>query len=92
MFILNKKECMSEQIYNVGSSKELSIKSLAFKIAKIIGFKGKIDFVINKPDGIKRKYLDSSKINSIAWIVNVSLDEGIKKTYKWFLENYDYKY
>tara|TARA_B100001989_G_C24519701_1_gene455150 strand:+ start:359 stop:1231 length:873 start_codon:yes stop_codon:yes gene_type:complete len=76
-----------EDILNVGSGKEVSIKELAMKIKNVIGFQGDLKFDKTKPDGNPRKLLDSSKINELGWFSEVSLDDGLIKTYEWFLKN-----
>ena len=78
---------LTHDIYNIGSGNDISIKNLAVKIKNLIGHKGKVIWDKNKPDGTPRKLLDVSKINSLGWNYTTNLDEGIKKTYKWFLEN-----
>ena len=65
---------------NVGSGKDISIKDLAEKIARITGFKGHIKWDTSKPDGTPRKLLNTEKINKLGWRSTTSLDEGIKKT------------
>ena len=67
-------------LLNVGSNFEISIKDLTLKIAKIIDFKGEIEWDQSKPDGTPRKKLDTEKINKLGWEAKISLDEGIKKT------------
>ena len=76
-----------EDILNVGSGQEVSIKKLAIKIKNVIDFQGDLKFDKTKPDGNPRKLLDSSKINDLGWFSEVSLDDGLMKTYKWFLKN-----
>ena len=66
---------------------EISIKDLAFKIAKIVNYEGQIKFDISKPDGMPRKCLNSSKIHELGWKVKVSIDEGLEKTFLYFLNN-----
>ena len=90
IMLLNNELNQTEQIFNIGSSEEISIKQLSKKISKIIGFEGIIEFDKSKPDGALRKYLDSSKINRIGWKPKILLNEGIKKTYEWYLKNYDH--
>lgn len=75
---------------NVGSGKDISISELASLIAEIIDYKGKIEHDSTKPDGTPRKLMDVSRINSLGWKYKTELDEGIKKTYQWFLENIKY--
>lgn len=78
---------MPENLYNVGSGKELSIRKLAEKVQKIVGFTGNIVWDSSKPDGTMRKLMDSSKLNALGWKADIELEEGIEKTYAWFLEN-----
>ena len=66
-------------IYNVGSGKDISISDLAKIIKKTVGFMGKIKWDLSKPDGTPRKLLDSSKINELGWSYRTELDSGIKK-------------
>lgn len=73
---------------NIGSGEEVSISELADKIKSIIGYRGKIIFNPNYPDGSKRKLLDSTRVNNLGWKAETKLEKGIEKTYKWFLENY----
>jgi GDP-L-fucose synthase len=72
---------------NIGSGKDLTIKLIAEKIAKIVNFKGKIVWDINKPDGTPRKLLDISLANKLGWSPEISLEEGLATTYSWFLGN-----
>jgi len=76
----------SNQI-NVGSGQEISIKDLADKISKAVGFSGEIIWDSSKPDGTMRKVLDSSKIANLGWKPLISLDQGIASTVEWYLEN-----
>ena len=62
---------------NVGTGKEISIKELAFKIAKIINFDGKINWDTSKPDGTPRKKLDISRIEKMGWGPKISLETGL---------------
>jgi GDP-L-fucose synthase len=72
---------------NIGSGQEVSIKDLADKISKAVGFKGEISWDSSKPDGTMRKVLDSSKIANLGWKPLISLDEGIASTVEWYLQN-----
>ncbi|XP_022852722.1 putative GDP-L-fucose synthase 2 [Olea europaea var. sylvestris] len=72
---------------NVGSGKEVSIKELAELVKDVVDYKGEIVWDSSKPDGTPRKLMDSSKLAAIGWKANVSLKEGLKDTYKWYLEN-----
>lgn len=73
---------------NIGTGKDIKIKELAYKIKNIVGFDGNIIFDKTKPDGMYRKVMDVSKINNLGWKYKVELDEGILKTYKWYLSNF----
>lgn len=70
---------------NIGSGEECSIRELAILISKIIGFEGLIEFDRSKPDGTPRKLLDVQKATNLGWTASVSLEEGIKRTYEWYL-------
>ncbi len=78
---------LSEHLYNIGSGKDITIKELAFIIQKAIGHKGELIWDNTKPDGTPKKLLDVSKMQALGWTYTTELDEGIKKTYNWFLEN-----
>ena len=87
LFLEGINKDTDEDILNVGSGQEVSIKELAIKIKNVIDFQGDLKFDKTKPDGNPRKLLDSSKINDLGWFSEVSLDDGLMKTYKWFLKN-----
>lgn len=76
-----------DHLYNVGSGKDITIKELAETIQKAVGHKGEIVWDSSKPDGTPRKLMDVSKMKAMGWTYTTELDEGIEKTYKWFLEN-----
>lgn len=88
IFKLNKKkyEKTTKNIthINVGSGKELTIKKLAYKIKSIVNYKGKIIFDKSMPDGMKKKLLDTTRINKLGWRPKVSLKEGLFKTYEYY--------
>ena len=63
---------------NLGTGNEITIKQLAEIIKKIIGYDGKIIFDTSRPDGIKRKILDNSKIKELKWEPRFTLEEGVK--------------
>lgn len=78
---------LSDYLYNVGTGEDVTIKELAETIQKIVGHKGAIIWDDTKPDGTPRKLLDMSKMHDLGWKHKVELEEGIQKTYDWFLEN-----
>jgi len=85
VFIMNKKESVG--LINVGVGYDVTIKELAELIKKTVGFTGELKFDPTKPDGTLRKLMDVSKVNSLGWSAKISLEEGLQKTYQWFLEN-----
>jgi GDP-L-fucose synthase len=72
---------------NVGVGEDISIKELAELIEQVVGFEGEIQWDSSKPDGTPRKLLDVTRLESLGWKAQISLDEGIRKTYQWFIEN-----
>ncbi|MBD23069.1 MAG: GDP-fucose synthetase [Alphaproteobacteria bacterium] len=79
----------SNEPINVGTGKEISIKEFAQLIKKTTSYKGKIIFDKTKPDGIYRKLLNVKKINKLGWIAKTTIEIGLKKYYKWYLDNLD---
>jgi len=71
---------------NVGSGKDISIKELSETIKEVVGFKGEIYFDSTKPDGVHRKFLDSNRINNLGFEPQISLKEGLMKTYQNFIK------
>jgi len=67
---------------NVGTGQDLTIKKLAETIAKVTGYRGKIQFDNTKPDGTKRKLMDTTRLNSLGWRSKINLEQGLKQTYK----------
>ena len=76
----------SEEIINVGTGKDITIKELATTIADVVGFKGEIVWDTSKPNGTPRKVLNVDKIKSLGWEPKVGLREGIEKTYELYKE------
>lgn len=72
---------------NAGSGKELTIKELTEKVARIVGYEGKIMWDTTRPNGTPRKLLDVSKAKAMGWETKVDLDEGIRLAYEDFLHN-----
>ena len=72
---------------NVGTGLDLSIHELAKLLSDVIGYTGDFVFDTSKPDGTPRKLLDVNKIRSLGWSAKTSLEEGIRITYRWFLDN-----
>ncbi|WP_426091862.1 GDP-L-fucose synthase family protein [Flavobacterium sp. DSR3-2] len=87
IFALENK--LPEYLYNVGTGEDLTIRQLAETIQKISGHQGEIIWDASKPDGTARKLMDIAKMHALGWKHQVQLEEGIQKTYNWFLENID---
>lgn len=85
IILLNKYA--EKTFINIGSGEEISIKELASLLKKIIGYQGEIVFDKAKPDGMMRRLLDTSKIRRLGFKPQVSLENGLKKAYSYYLEN-----
>lgn len=87
--LISKKKFFSkigdDFFYNVGSNQEITIKNLAKKISKLVGFNGKIIFDKTKPDGTFRKYISKNKIMRLHQLKNTNFDSALKKTYLYYL-------
>jgi GDP-L-fucose synthase len=81
------KSRVADNFINIGTGEDLTIKDLAKTVKEIVGFKGKIVWDTSKPEGTPRKLLDVSKIRSLGWQPKISLEEGIRKTYEWYLSS-----
>ncbi len=86
IFLLNTYD--GAEPVNCGAGFDLSIRQLAEKIGRIVGFEGRLVFNTSKPDGTPRKLIDSSRINGLGWRPRIGLEEGISSTYQWFLETH----
>ena len=86
-FLLDKN--IEHDLLNVGSGEEISIKDLALKIKNLVDYEGDISYDLSKPDGNPRKLIDSKLINELGWKSKINIDYGLKKTYDWFLNNFD---
>jgi GDP-L-fucose synthase len=72
---------------NIGTGEDCTIGSLAEKIADVTEYRGKLVFDQSKPDGAPRKLLSVSKIHGLGWRHEIELEEGLRKTYQWYLQN-----
>lgn len=77
-----------EQHVNIGTGEEVSIRELAETVKEVVGFEGELVFNTEMPDGTPRKLTTVDKLHGLGWNHKVSLNEGIKLAYNWFLENY----
>ena len=80
---------LPDNLYNIGTGTDLTIKELAALIQRIVGHTGEIIWDSTKPDGTPRKLMDVSKMTNAGWKAKIGLEEGIRETYQWFLENVD---
>jgi GDP-L-fucose synthase len=85
LFLMNHYD--GEDIVNIGVGEDLAIAELAGLVKKVIDYQGEIVYDTSKPDGTPRKLVDVSRINGLGWRAGISLEEGIRSTYQWFLEN-----
>lgn len=74
-------------LINVGSGAEVSIRDLALMVKEVVGFTGGLEFDRTKPDGTPRKLCDVSRLHNIGWSHRIALKDGLKDTYRWYLEN-----
>lgn len=85
----NEKGVVSGEIrnthINIGTGQEISIKNLAELIKGVVGFKGKLVFNADKPDGTMRKLTDVTKLNELGWKHKIGIEKGIQKIYNWYL-------
>ncbi|MCK9467365.1 MAG: GDP-L-fucose synthase [Candidatus Absconditabacterales bacterium] len=93
IYLMNNFDPTKEQnekgeiIFNIGTGVDLTIKELAEKIKKVVGYDGNIVWDKTKPNGTPRKLLSVDKLKNLGWEHKIGLEEGINKSYKGFLEN-----
>jgi len=83
LFLMNHYD--GSDIINIGVGKDLSIRELAEMVQKTVRFEGNMRFDPTKPDGTPVKCLDVSNLNGLGWRSKIPLEEGIRKTYEWYL-------
>lgn len=76
-----------KEIVNIGVGKDISIAELADRVRRIVGYEGKLVFDTGKPDGTPRKLLDTSRLNTLGWQAKITLEDGVRATYDWYLEH-----
>ncbi|WPE15959.1 GDP-L-fucose synthase [Candidatus Thioglobus autotrophicus] len=69
---------------NVGTGKDVTIREMAETMRQVVGFEGKLTFNSTKSDGSPRKLIDVSRLSNMGWKYSIDLEEGLKKTYKWY--------
>jgi len=94
VFIMNLDRAALEEVtepmmshINIGTGEDCTIGELAELIKQVVDFPGKLTFDATKPDGTPRKLLDVSKLHSLGWKHSISLEEGLRDTYQWYLEH-----
>ena len=86
LFLLNNYS--GEMPINIGTGEELSMFDLALTVKKVTGFNGEILTDPSKPDGMMRRLCDSSRLHSMGWKSSISLENGIKRLFEWYLKEY----
>jgi GDP-L-fucose synthase len=81
------EEYNSPEIVNVGVGEDVSIRELAELICEILEYRGRLVFDTSKPDGTPRKLLDVGRIHALGWRAEISLRDGIRQTYEWYLKH-----
>jgi GDP-L-fucose synthase len=76
-----------KQFLNVGTGQDMSIRELAEAIKSVVGYEGELVFDATKPDGMPKKLLDVSKIYAAGWRHTISFEDGLRRTYDWYLSN-----
>lgn len=85
VFLMNTYD--RPDLINIGIGNDYEIKEIAEKVAKVVGYEQTVVYDTSKPDGTPRKLVDTSMLDALGWQPLVSLEEGLKVTYKWFLKN-----
>ncbi len=76
-----------EDVVNVGCGADISIRDLAGLVARVVGYAGRVATDPSRPDGTPRKLLDAARLRSLGWQPSIGLEDGIRQTHRWFLEN-----
>jgi GDP-L-fucose synthase len=90
LFLMNNYD--SSDVVNVGSNEEISIKNLAETIKKYVGYSGDILWDTTKPNGTPLRKICNKKINNLGWQSKITLENGIKTTIEWYMNNKDNYY
>jgi GDP-L-fucose synthase len=86
-FIHNVEASEIGSFANIGLGKDISIHDLAFMIKNLVGFTGEIVFDPTKPDGMPRKLMDVRRAAHLGWRARISIPDGVRLTYDWYLQN-----
>ena len=85
IYLMNNYE--GETFVNVGVGEDITIKRLAEIVKRTVGFQGELKFESDKPDGTPQKLLDVTRLKEAGWQAKINLEDGVKSTYQWFLDN-----
>ncbi|MGA7391452.1 MAG: GDP-L-fucose synthase [Terrimicrobiaceae bacterium] len=83
LFLLQRYD--SPEIINIGCGEDVTIRELAETVCEVVGFRGNLAFDTSKPDGTPRKLLDLTRLFGLGWRPKISLRDGIRDTYQWYL-------
>jgi GDP-L-fucose synthase len=72
---------------NIGTGKDVTIREMAEIMKKVVSYKGKLTFDTTRPDGAPRKLIDVTRLENMGWKYSVDLEDGLTKTYNWYLES-----
>ena len=84
LFLMEKYD--SPELVNVGCGRDITIREVAELVGRIVGYSGRLEWDTSKPDGTPRKLLDVSKLNQLGWKAAIPLEEGLRATYQWWLD------
>jgi GDP-L-fucose synthase len=79
----------SGEILNVGTGKDICIAELASLVARAVEYSGAVEFDASRPDGTPRKLLDVTRLTHLGWRPQISLADGIRQTYEWYVQHHD---
>jgi GDP-L-fucose synthase len=86
VFLMDRYD--GEEPINCGAGFDVTIRDLAERIGRVVGFSGELIFDREKPDGTPRKLMNSGRLAALGWRPRIDLDDGIRKAYQWFLDNH----
>ncbi len=72
---------------NIGSGEDVTILELAKKVCAAVGYEGRIEHDLSKPDGTPRKLMSADRLRAMGWKPSIDLEDGIRAVYRWFLDN-----
>ena len=86
-FVMEYEGQLDYDLINAGTGVDLTIKALAEIVQSVVGHEGEINWDASKPDGTPRKLMDVSLLKELGWSAQIQLEDGIKETYRWFLQH-----